>query len=370
MRHVTRDGTELTLEPLHLTRGSFSLSAHRLAGPGIPTFFLCGGPGEIALPYLNLPALRAIPNLVLIEQRQAGTLVLPDPTPESFASKEAYEARYLGALRATTVDPRDFTPIESAKDLLAWADLLDAPKIKILAHSYGTHLAQHFLRLAPDRVERAVFLGFEGPDQTFKLPSRTDAKLERLGLRKNLLRALDNAPFKLDWRDEPYEIPAEILRHIVGSTFGLRPWQPKLATLLEALAHRNTDPLPEVLDLLVKGSNRPLTYFLKDAASGATTERRTLIREQADAGFFDPNFLLPEHLGAFPHADLGDENRRPVETDVPILCVTGELDGFTPSENFLESASTLPNATHLELPGAFHDDLLRAGDAFMPFLLS
>jgi pimeloyl-ACP methyl ester carboxylesterase len=366
MRHVTRDGTELSLEALHLQRDGLDLTGYRHPGPGIPTFFLCGGPGETALPYLNLPRLRDIPNLVLIEQRQAGILPLPDPTPASFATKEAYQARYLDALRDITVDPNLFTSLESARDLLAWAELLEAPKIKILAHSYGTHLAQHFLRLAPDRVERAVFLGFEGPDQTFKLPHRTDAMLRRLELRENLVRAMDRAPFRLTWRGESYEIPAEILRHLVGSTFGLRPWQPKLTNLLEALAEGNTEPLPEVLDLLVKGSNRPLTYFLKDAASGGTTARLAQIAEEPG---FNPNFLLPEHLGEIPHADLGDEHRRPLESDVPILVVTGELDGFTPSSNFLESATWLPNSTHRELPGAFHDDLLRAHDAYEEFLL-
>src|SRR5262249_9777693 len=84
--------------------------------------------------------------------------------------------------RSRGVDLAGYTSVESAADLDELRAALGFERVSLLGFSYGTHLACAYLRRYGDRVENAVLLGVEGPDQTQKLPWVMDTQMRKLGL--------------------------------------------------------------------------------------------------------------------------------------------------------------------------------------------
>jgi pimeloyl-ACP methyl ester carboxylesterase len=62
----------------------------------------------------------------------------------------------------------------------------------------------------------------------------------------------------------------------------------------------------------------------------------------------------PENCPAWGIRDLGEVNRSPVRSTVPVLMISGELDGLTPPSNALAALRTLPNGRHLLIQGVAH----------------
>src|SRR4029450_7213088 len=66
------------------------------------------------------------------------------------------------------------------------------------------------------------------------------------------------------------------------------------------------------------------------------------------------NFPFPYICEGLGVADLGDSFRAPFKSDIPVLLISGTLDGRTPPSNAEDVAATFPNAQHLILAGPVH----------------
>lgn len=370
-----------------------------------PVVFLCGGPGDSAIgwarhgPFMRtFRLLSSRCDLVLLDQRGCGLSEPdlrtggPDLGGDVLASEAAFRRAVLDHVRSSAlrfgesdVDLAGITVQRSAADVAALADALGAAKVSLLGYSYGTHLAQFVSRQFEDRVERVVLCGFEGPDQTFKLPSNLDAQLARLDLlangagfafRRDLERCLDRSPSEPFMLSDGRRIGAFALRQMVSSFIGLSNRFTQLPAMVRDLAAGDTTGLERAVAVYVRSWARPLTFYLKDAASGASPARRDRIAAEARAfpALSDAvNFPFPEVGEAAGAGDIGDEARRSLGSDLPMFVLTGSLDGFTPTTNATESLGTLPKATHREITFAAHNDLLsspEANDAIEEFLAS
>src|SRR5581483_11575710 len=102
-------------------------------------------------------------------------------------------------------------------------------------------------------------------------------------------------------------------------------------------------------------------WFLIDGASGATAERRAQIRREARVALLGDviNFPLPDINAVWQPKDLGDEFRKPVKSKAPALFISGTLDANTPPHRTEEVRQGFPNAAHLIIENAGHQDLLR-----------
>ncbi len=102
-------------------------------------------------------------------------------------------------------------------------------------------------------------------------------------------------------------------------------------------------------------------WFLIDGASGATAERRAQIRREARVALLGDviNFPLPDINAVWQPKDLGDEFRKPVKSKAPALFISGSLDANTPPHRTEEVRQGFPNAAHLIIENAGHQDLLR-----------
>lgn len=58
--------------------------------------------------------------------------------------------------------------------------------------------------------------------------------------------------------------------------------------------------------------------------------------------------------------DLGDDFRAPIESDVPVLAFSGALDSNTPPWQAEETLAGFPNAIHIVVGNAGHEDMLFA----------
>lgn len=82
---------------------------------------------------------------------------------------------------------------------------------------------------------------------------------------------------------------------------------------------------------------------------------RTISREAPQAAFGNAiNFPFPEACVALPKIDLGKAFRTTVKSSVPVLFISGTLDGRTPLRNAEEIKKGFPNGRHLIIEGAGH----------------
>ena len=169
--------------------------------PGAPIVYLAGGPGGSgigAATSARFPlfmALREIADVIAFDQRGTGyskpnlgcfdRMALPlDVAPsketalkELRANSESCASYWRDVQR---VDLTAYNSNESADDLEDLRKALGQRKISLWTISYGTHLAFATMRRHPQSISHAILAGTEGPDHTYKLPSRIQAHLEDL----------------------------------------------------------------------------------------------------------------------------------------------------------------------------------------------
>ncbi len=371
--------------------------------------FLTGGPGLSGIAagrgrlFDLFDALRTAGDVILLDQRGCGesapSIACDDALriPMDHAiTREGFTAAGIDAMRACAsglagrgIDLAGFNAAESADDVADLIRALGYRRAGLLGWSYGSHLAMAVMRRHPELVERAVLAGPEGPDQTWKLPSRVHRQLDRLSSRANFdaarvvgdtLSRVDAEPVRVAWPGGTgvavigrFDVEW-VLAEALSDTRALK----RLPAVLTRMAAGDfsvlaDDPLLRALMEELRGGLfvSPLRYCA-DCASGASSERLARIETEARALPLGRtiDWPFPEICAAFEHPDLGDGFRAPLRSDVPVLFVTGTLDCRTPVENADDLASGLTGAHRLVVEDAGHGDLLvprAVGDAVTRF---
>lgn len=378
-------------------RGAVRLAFVRLAStaerPGPPIVFLSGGPGLSGIRmgrgrlFGLFDALRAAGDVILLDQRGSGA---SSPSLECENLIIPFERAWSkdGALRAVVdwsrrcaerlgragVDLSAFNTNESADDIAELARALGAGTVSLLGWSYGTHLAFAVLRRHEGLVARAVLAGPEGPDHTYKLPSRIQRQLESIGERaraamphapdllatmRDVLASLDRKPaqtaigrFDLEWMTAEGVADTRVLAR-------LPRWYGRMAR--GDFGDIARDPLlRSYLEGLRGGLGGSIVRACMDCASGASAQRLRRIEEEARSTLLGRtiDFPFPEVCDAVGRPDLGDAFRAPLRSSAEVLFVTGTLDARTPSDNVTDLAPGFPRARHLIVEDAGHADLL------------
>ena len=382
--------------------------------PGDPIVFLTGGPGISAIRqgegrlFSLFDSLRRLGDVLLLDQRGCGCSASPGlvldglalPCDRALTREEVLNAvvektrAAADRLRARGIDPSAFNTNESADDVSELIRALHGAdgtgtRAALLGWSYGTHLAMTIMRRHPPLVSRAVLAGPEGPDHTYKLPSRIQRQLEEvahmcrddavlgplvpdlLGTLRRVFERVEKEPVSVrvaGAREEPIEmiIGRFDLEWMVAEGIG----DARLLRLLPLLFARMERGDFSMLgsDDVIAGYVRELRFGLvesivrpcMDCASGATAARRERIEREAPQTLLGrtTDFPFPEVCEAVRSPDLGDDFRTPLRSDVPVLFVTGTLDCRTPAENVADLAGFYPSHRHLVIEGAGHGDLL------------
>jgi pimeloyl-ACP methyl ester carboxylesterase len=380
---------------------SFMRLKSRAGKPGIPTLYLVGGPGGQAIAQVRMlfplySRLLDAGDLILLDQRGAGTskpnldcgerLNYPLDRPLDRLdllrlTKEAASA-CAQAWREKGVDLGGYNTIENADDVEALRQALNIDKLNVFGTSYGTHLALAVVRRHGSHLNRVILAGVEGPDHTYKLPSQIDAHFADIAAlvaadpkigpsMPDLLEEMRTIAGRLEKESVSVELPEPVSRQNEKVILGKFDFQLFLAGFAGRVARIKT--LPAALRAMSRGDFIPLARFslaarrerigsamsfAMDCASGVSPERWKRINDEAKdslvGGVVD--FPFPDVCEAWGGSDPGPEFRSPVESPIPVLFISGSLDGRTPPDNAEEVRRGFPNSAHVIVENAGHVD--------------
>jgi pimeloyl-ACP methyl ester carboxylesterase len=387
--------------------------------PAPPIVYLAGGPGgsgtgtATGSRFPLFMALREIGDVIAFDQRGTGMsrpnlgcyerLDLPVdvvPMRESVGRALRERARdcawYWHNLQR--VDLTGYNTNESADDLEDLRKALGAKQISLWSISYGTHLSLATIRRHPQSIHRAILAGTEGPDHTYKLPSKIQKHLEDLsavikadpelgkdipdflGLMKSVFDRLDKEPAVVEITDPRTKqkvsvtVNKFVMQYIAANNIGTTVEGSYPALFYRASQGDFTNPAQVWFNISREGIGSAMS-FMMDCASGITAARRDQIQREAKETLLEDlsNYPFPDICEEWKAPDLGDTFRSLVRSSVPVLFISGTLDARTPISNAEEYRVGFANSTHLIIEGAVHSDPLflsspKIKDAMMEFL--
>lgn len=397
VRHARPDGPHWRL--------AYARLPARTSRPGAPIVILAGGPGESGIQALGWDEpgrlefwqeLRELGDVIALDQRGTGwswPVTLPtrawDLPLDEVLDAASFHAVALDRCRETAtrwgergIDLGAYTVLEAADDIEVLRQALGAERLRLVGASYGSHLGFAVLRRHGERVERAVLSLVEGPDQTYKLPSRVQAALEGiagrareanelhgvvpdlLGMVGELLGDLTAAPRRLHVAATEVLVGPYDLQRAIADCLGDQAELASLPARLLALSQGDGSWLAAAaIERRREWPSSVMTYHT-DAASGASAQRRRQIDSEKGRFLLGDviNHPFPEIEAALGWPDIGDEARSPIRTDVPVQFESGALDGRTPIANVEDIKGGFSSAGHLIVDGVAHDEAFALPD--------
>ena len=363
-----------------------------------PLVVIAGGPGEAATRFYvtAAPAFSEIlrdRDIVLVDQRGTGRSAAlrcddgqDDPFLTSMGVSEVVEAS-AECLANLEHDPRFFTTSVAVGDLEKVREALGYDQLNLYGVSYGTRVAQHYLRRFPDRTRRIVLDGVVppdvalGPDVALASQKALDALFERCeadpgcrGAFPDLRRQFDTVLERL--RETPAEITVDHPRSGDSVDVVVDHWMLVGVVRLLVYHPHTASLLPVLIDAVHRGDYRVLatqafviTEGIEDLAVGLNnavvcTEDLPFVRDvdlaalsatYMGTAFMDIATGICEH---WPRGVLDDDLREPLLSDRPALLLSGELDPITPPRYARRAAAGFANAVEVVGRGQGHGLLM------------
>jgi pimeloyl-ACP methyl ester carboxylesterase len=370
------------------------------SGPGDPLFVLSGGPGQAASDFYvsvgnAFARVQRQRDIVLLDQRGTGgsnALDCDFPEEDELAELNPAEIRRLAekCLAALKSDPRQYTTSVAVRDLDEVRAALGYERINLYGVSYGTRVAQHYVRRYPERVRAVILDGVVAPgvvlavDSAFHAQRALDLIFERCGKDSachaafpdpardfSTLRArLARQPAVVSMPDPVTgTVSNETIRtvHLQIATRFLS-YAPERAALLplllhEAAARNNLAPLAAQAEMLATRYANSLSIGMHNSV--VCTEDAPLI----DATRIDRAALEKTYLGAlqldglieickvWPHGLIDADFNAPVDTAVPVLLLSGTADPVTPPSYAEDARRSFSQSLHVVIEGQGHGQL-------------
>ena len=373
----------------------------RASHPAPPLVLLAGGPGVAGSEWARFGSfvpwfeeLLGISDVILLDQRGTGlsnprldclerwNLPLDQPGDRRAFLHQAGERSLEAATfwRDRGVDLSGYTTLESADDIDALRHALGLDQICLYGASYGSHLALATLRRHGAHIARAIIALVEGPDQTIKLPGNIQHHLQTLArlveadhqlrsaipdllaMMRTTLERLERQPAEVVVVDRETSDQVKVvagkfdLQLITARGLGDLRFLQQLPRRYAAMSRGDYSWLAEeVLKSRRSFLGNAMSYCM-DSASGASAERMEHVARQAPLTLLEDVMDLPFPYisSAWEMPDLGPEFRSPITTDVPVLFISGSLDGRTPPSNVEELGNGFANSRHIIVRGGTH----------------
>jgi pimeloyl-ACP methyl ester carboxylesterase len=353
-----------------------------------PVFFLAGGPGDAAsetaadLPAI-LSALRPRHDLVFVDQRGTGrSHPLPcssrgEPSPE--------EARTCRKALESGADLRRYTTWDAVEDLEAVRQALGSAVVDLVGASYGTQVAQAYLRRYPDRVRAAVLIGALPPAPESLLFDSQDAQralhlllqdcaaepacataFPRLGAEtEEVLRRLHEKPVRVTVDDPQGGGPQEVVLdgRTFASTLRTRLYSAEAQSRVPLALHQAYEgdyrSMARVTVIIARLQHRSasLGMFLSVfCAETAPFIDPAAVERLAAGTFFGAERTLAwlRACREWPRGDVPADFAAPVRSDVPVLILSGRLDPVTPPYWGEQVAASLPKSRQVVFTASSH----------------
>jgi pimeloyl-ACP methyl ester carboxylesterase len=356
-----------------------------------PILFFVGGPGAPATPgagevAVALAASRRTRDIVLVDLRGTGLsggLDCDVPYPGGAESRfgALFAVDHIEACRdalSTRADLEHYTTASSVDDLEGLRRWLGYSRVNLLGVSYGTRVAQVYMRRHPDAVRTAVLNGVTPV-----------AEPSYLHTARNLQDAMDRLVTECEGQPECHgaypafrvQLAALLERFeagpvdtVVGGT-RIAFSRGDLGYALRGLLYGRAAEIPYLVDRAASGEIDTLVrYYLQRASwigapgGGAGNHLSVLCAEdiapvtdadviRASAGTFMGDHVISGYRAAcdvWPHARLPEGSFDPVSSDAPTLLVSGGRDPVTPPSGAESVAAHLSRSLHVVVPNGGH----------------
>jgi len=361
---------------------------HLDGGPGIAATNAAGfyaGPGS---------AYRGSRDVVLFDQRGTGAsspLRCPEferrsPLEEMYPVDEVTACRDALSAKA---DLRSYSTERASDDIDSVREALGYQKIDIWAISYGTRLAQDYMKRFPTRVSHAVLVGFVPLD--YRAPLFHAANGQRVldllfykcqrdpqcsskyphlrGEWNALLQSLAGAPAEVRKGEKNVTVSRGPFGEAVRSLMGTAAAQRKVPAAIHSAAAGDFEPF---LDLMPKdGSMFADGLYLTIACSEGASRIHPEDIESHTSGTFTGDYRVRKELAACaqwptysPRATFYD----PPKSTFPVLVMAGEMDQVAAPEWGYQFCASLPECRYVLIPdlghGPFDLDVWTDGSCF------
>jgi pimeloyl-ACP methyl ester carboxylesterase len=369
----------------------------RSAAP--PLFLLAGGPGQSAQGlYASFAGAFARINrehdIVLVDQRGTGKsapLFCDDLDEWQDLTDDAPALREATAKCLAKFGPRVrfYTTSAAVQDLDQVRQALGWQQIDLYGSSYGTRVAEEYMRRHPANVHAAILDGVIDPEKAIGPDTPLDGEaalhliLKRCGENRDCSGAYPNLQQDLDALRRKFGPDKQVLtlddpssglsrqiefnRSMLSASLRFLSYGAGSASLLPALIHQaavgNLGPLAsqtimvarQLRDQLASGMQNSVVcsedvpFF---AAAGIDRERIAATfagLEQIDA--------LTQICKLWPQGAVDADLHSPLHSAIPTLLLSGEADPVTPPRDAERLAQGLLHHRHLMLPGEGHGQL-------------
>ena len=358
-------------EGRHLALPIMVLPAHAGRGRGVPLFSVQGGPGiaaTMAAPIFatELAAFRDAGDVVLVDQRGTGDgpSALRCPELDGVPEYGLDAVRACSARLSRTADLRFYGTAEVARDLDDARRALGYDRVNLEAISYGTRVAQTYLREFPSHVNAVVLMGTLALD--VRVPGEVAERAQHVldaivddcahdaacaaayPHLRDQLAALATGPLPAGVDRGAF---TEWIRHLIYTAIGARRLPLVVShaaagdfSLYEKLARGLGPPLREAVLLSVECT--------EDLPA---IDRGEPARRAARSSWFGDLRVEREAAACaeWPHTALAHHDE-PVASSVPVLVFVGARDPITPPEYAKRATARMPHATIVEVPAMGH----------------
>ena len=363
-----------------------------------PLVVIAGGPGEAATRFYAtaeqaFSRIVRSRDIVLVDQRGTGSsapLHCESSQDDPFLTTGGVESMIdasVQCLEGLDHDPRYFTTSVAVRDLDRVRQALGYEALNLYGVSYGTRVAQHYLRRFPHRTRRVILDSVVppdvalGPEVALASQAALDALFDRCEADPGCRDAYPDLRQRFDavlerLREAPVEVvldhprtgdPVDVLvdHWMLVGVVRLLVYHPQTASLLPVLieaTHRGdyralaaqAFVIAEGLEDLAMGLNNAVVCT-EDIPFARDVDVDALAATYMGTAFMDIVAGVCRH---WPKGVLDADLREPVVSDRPALILAGELDPITPPRYARQAAAGLSNAVEVVGQGQGHGMLV------------
>lgn len=368
--------------------------------PASPVVYLEGGGGvstweaESPKDLHDRIELLEVADLIFLDRRgssdEALTYIWQEDFPtDFFISEEIANKHYQKVAKAALkkfsddkVDVSGYNIEEHAKDVNDLMTALGLDAYTIFGFSYGSHIGMAVMDMYPDRVDRAILVGADAPNQAFNFPRHLDAHVKKIGNLVEKEATLDMTALQFEklvhetikkLKENPVSVT--VTNPLTRKEMELKIGDFGLALILrlDIDDYHDIPVIPRLLHTINTGDYSLLTWFVQkrivlaiglpgqginqQLASGANQERWSQIEKEAEESIFgnSVNFPFSAAKDHWPKTKLSIDPSIPLKSEIPTLFITGTLDCRTPVEQVEEIIKGFDNSFHVQVENAGHE---------------
>ncbi|HMN46597.1 MAG TPA: alpha/beta fold hydrolase [Povalibacter sp.] len=375
-----------------------------------PLVLISGGPGQSATDFYAstgaaFAAIRRDRDILIVDQRGTGASQPLDCAFDSDADlviEEPQQLRRLGeaCLAKLPGDPRFYTTSVAVRDLDEIRAALGYEKLNLYGVSYGTRVAQHYLRRYPQRVRSLILDGVVpvdlalGPDIAPRAQAALDAIFDRCTADRDCAAAFPDArdqfrALRTRLEREPVvaHLPDPVSAQWLDAKFGsqhlnaavrLLTYSDETASLLPLLIHQaqsqqQVDALVAQYLMIERTMDLQFAYGMHFAVvcseDAPRWDSQPVAEAVLEATYLGANFMrgMRAVCDIWPRGVVDEGFNAQLHSDVPALILSGGNDPVTPAAYGERVLASFAKGRHLVLDGQGHGQL---ATGCMPRLLA